>query len=329
MDHYPILEQGASSFPPNAGARKEEIVQLLIASESKREPLRFPAEDGGRSLTEMAKRDLETTLQLLTERALYITGATGAAIALREGKEMICCARAGESAPKLTARVEMSSGLAAESVRHQQILRCPDTSDDPRVNRESCQAKGILSAMVMPLLRQEEVVGVFELLSGQRNAFEERDVVVLERLGEMVQTAMDHAEAAHRAQSEIFLRGNSALGGENEADADSPTEISSALLSDAGISLEPEDAPIQPVERGKIGSCAACGFPISEGRTLCLDCEKSQAPHKQPAGNQESEEPAFLSDLGASETETRGWHKYLIAVLLVAAAVVAVLLYVR
>jgi uncharacterized Zn finger protein (UPF0148 family) len=27
--------------------------------------------------------------------------------------------------------------------------------------------------------------------------------------------------------------------------------------------------------------CSSCGFPVSEGRTLCLDCEKKDADRKQ------------------------------------------------
>ena len=68
-----------------------------------RETLRFPGEDGGKSLSEMAQRDLDATLQLLTERAQYISGASGAAIALRDGENMVCCASSGDSAPHLGA----------------------------------------------------------------------------------------------------------------------------------------------------------------------------------------------------------------------------------
>ena len=45
--------------------------------------------------------DRETTLQLMAERALALTRATGAAIALSEGNdsEMVCVASAGSDAP--------------------------------------------------------------------------------------------------------------------------------------------------------------------------------------------------------------------------------------
>src|SRR5437016_1812080 len=100
-----------------------------------REALPFPGEDGGKSLSEMAQRDLDATLQLLAERAQYITGASGAAIALREDEEVICRASAGPSAPALGAHLQVNSGLSGESVRTRQILRCDNAELDSRVNR--------------------------------------------------------------------------------------------------------------------------------------------------------------------------------------------------
>ena len=150
-----------------------------------------------------AQRDLDATLQLLAERAQYITGASGAAIALRDGESMVCCASSGPSAPELGAHLQIDSGLSAESVRTRQILRCDDAENDPRVNRESCKTFGIASVVVMPLVRGEEVYGVFELLSGRPRAFEDRDFVALNRLAEMIQTAVEHSEGARRAEKEF------------------------------------------------------------------------------------------------------------------------------
>src|SRR5215468_7598160 len=157
------------------------------------ESVRFPAEDGGRSLAEMAERDLSATLQLLAERAQYITGATGAAIALRDHDEMVCRASAGTSAPTVGTMLQVNSGLSGESVRTKQTLRCDDASTDTRVNGESCEALGISSVVVMPLLRGDEVIGVFELFSDQSNVFAARDIAALERMGAMVHAALEHS----------------------------------------------------------------------------------------------------------------------------------------
>jgi len=137
MDYYSILDQSSSQAAPETAwpnrAPAESSSPLPATS---REPLGFPGDDGGKSLIEMAERDLNATLQLLAERAQYITGASGAAIALREGGEMICRASAGPSAPELGAHLQVNSGLSGESVRTRQTLRCDDAETDPRVNRE-------------------------------------------------------------------------------------------------------------------------------------------------------------------------------------------------
>src|SRR5271155_3489702 len=159
---------------------------------------RVPGKDGRRSLAEMAYSDLDAALQLLAERAQYITGANGAAIALRRGQhnDMLCRASVGSNAPELGALLSMEYGLSGESVRTHKPLRCDDTERDPRVNREGCRQLGIASVVVMPIVSEQQVLGVFELFSGQPRAFDPRDLTALQRLGEMVETAVKHAVAA-------------------------------------------------------------------------------------------------------------------------------------
>ncbi len=223
MDQYSILDQGSSNPAPkpvssdHGGASVSHLPPAAVS------PLRFPGEDGGKSLAEMAQRDLNVTLQLLAERAQYITGGTGAAIALREDEELICRARAGAAAPEVGAQLQVSDGLTGESVRTREILRCNDTETDPRVNRESCKALGIASVMVMPLLREQEVTGVFELLSDRAHAFEERDVVALQRLGEMISTAIEHADAVKHG-----IQGISQQVSEQPGISVPPPEVNSA-----------------------------------------------------------------------------------------------------
>src|SRR5439155_12629032 len=141
-------------------------------------PVRFPGEDGGRSLAEMAQSDLDAALQLLADRAQYITGANGAAIALRRnGKnDMQCRASTGANVPELGALLSTEFGISGESVRTRKALRCDDAERDPRVNREGCRQLGIASVVVMPVVNDDEVLGVFELFSGKVNAFGDRDL---------------------------------------------------------------------------------------------------------------------------------------------------------
>ncbi len=61
--------------------------------------------------------DLEPGISIIAEKAQVLTGATGAAIALRRGTEIVCRARTGRTAPDIGVRLQTDSGLSAECVR--------------------------------------------------------------------------------------------------------------------------------------------------------------------------------------------------------------------
>src|SRR6266567_527752 len=198
-----VRAEARDSFPSSAlSSSSQHSSSNLSSSNSPAANLasnvRFPGEDGGRSLAEMAQRDLDAALQLLADRAQYITGASGAAIALRrDGRhDMLCRASSGTNAPELGALLSTEFGLSGESVRTRQLLRCDDAERDARVNREVCRQLGIASVVVMPVANDDEVLGVFELFSGKANAFGERDVSAVHRLSQMVETAVRLAQAA-------------------------------------------------------------------------------------------------------------------------------------
>jgi hypothetical protein len=58
-----------------------------------------------------------------------------------------------------------------------------------------------------------------------------------------------------------------------------PPEIPSPLPESALPVPVPAPASI-PEAMLRVQKCASCGFPISEGRTLCLDCEQKDAGKK-------------------------------------------------
>ncbi|MGA7909425.1 MAG: GAF domain-containing protein [Candidatus Sulfotelmatobacter sp.] len=367
MDHYSILNHGspasaeASTRPSNGkaelpgnggGSAAHASVSARITAANAMHPAKlgsetssgssstakmgFPGEDGGRSLAAMAERDLDAALQLLAERAQYITGASGAAIALRRGvaHDMLCRASAGSNAPELGALLSTEYGLSGESVRTRRALRCDDAERDPRVNRDGCRQLGIASVVIMPIVGDEEVIGVFELFSGKANAFNERDLAALGRLGTMVETAVNHAVASQespevtaRLQIDIQPPADktqpkaraaaasaappSAPAKESDKDADGKKPLFwSAAVRAQSVHLPASEAKplaIPPVLR-QLQKCQACGFPVSPGRTFCVECEGKhwrgeRAP--QPAA-QATPLPAIARDMSYSTKPASG-----------------------
>ena len=324
MDRYSIFAHTPTPGPQPVPTRAEG----QDAAKAPAERLRSQADDGSRSLSEMAQRDLDAALQLLTERAQYITGASGAAIALRHEGEMVCRACAGSSAPELGAHLQVDSGLSGESVRTRQILRCDDAESDTRVNRESCRALGISSVMVMPLIRDNEVMGVFELFSERVNAFEERDIVALQRIAEMIQTAVEHAEAAEHAEKRIAAHEEVPIQVE-VAEKPAP-EPAPEVKEEEGRKVEAKPEIVSPAAgaapaRLAVNTCSKCGFPVSEGRSLCVDCETAQGKEEKSAAVEMGN--TFVPSFGIGKIEGESWlrsHRYVVAILVAIAVAVGV-----
>jgi hypothetical protein len=342
MDHYSILEH-SSALPaaerelpvkPSVRSATASVSAGIAAANAHLPKLaqpapRFPGEDGGRSLAEMAHSDLDAALQLLADRAQYITGSSGAAIALRRGQhnDMLCRASVGSNAPELGALLSMEYGLSGECVRTRQPLRCDDAERDPRVNHQVCRELGIASVVVMPIVSEQQVLGVFELFSGKPHAFEARDLSALERLSEMVETAVKYAAAVPIVPP---VQDSNAV--ETQPSLDSATEVSTAESSVGIVNSDPvpsvenisltelkqrgeqvpekvESEQPQPAAAPKkpffwsaalqtspgagrsdassasiavppmlrnLQKCQACGFPVSQGRTFCVECEEKQ-----------------------------------------------------
>jgi TonB family protein len=142
-----------------------------------------------RSAVNSGDLDLNSSLQRIAEVAQSLTGATGAAIAIRHNGRVVCVARAGEMAPDLGAPVDVDSGISGECLRTGQALCCGDTYEDLRVDVEVCRRLGLRSLAVVPLLAELGVIGVLEAFSNLPQSFPDRHLQLLRDLAELVAAA--------------------------------------------------------------------------------------------------------------------------------------------
>src|SRR6267378_1157828 len=192
----------------NHAARTEQLARRQDEEEKSTEPTPvvetkaatkalgvIPISDGSETLSsaEAVRRevreigdDVDAVLHLITERALSLTRASGAALAFLTDDRMICRARAGEPAPPLGAPVDAKQGLSGECVRSGLLVSCEDTENDPRVDSEICRALGIGSLMAAPIVSDFRVVGLLEIFSPHPRSFAKAHEAVLDRLVEMI-----------------------------------------------------------------------------------------------------------------------------------------------
>jgi len=127
----------------------------------------------------------EETLDLLVDRARSFTDADGAAIALRDQQDMVCCASSGV-APLAGVRFSAAGGLAGEAIAIRKPLRWQDQQKDERVDAGLCRTLNLRASAITPIVSGDAVLGVLQVFSARPQAFPEATLPLLQQLAEFV-----------------------------------------------------------------------------------------------------------------------------------------------
>jgi hypothetical protein len=250
-------------------------------------------------LIQSATLEFFASVQLLVERARFVTGATKVALALKENSQFVYCASSGSAGPE--------TGTPAD-MRNKMLQQCVETGQPTRSSESHSSAADVF-ALAVPIIRAQKVSGFFQLTAGQ--SFRDTDVDAIFRLTEIVNTALEHHEAAEQVDDRLF---QATLATTHVA---SPVPNAEAVIP-AEASPSPE---IQSRGITTVHSCKSCGFPISLSRELCLDCEEKFPNANMVPSNELFALPKQESWIGA--------HGYTIATLVVTALAVAIIYWLR
>ncbi|HKW16717.1 MAG TPA: hypothetical protein VJO35_04335 [Terriglobales bacterium] len=245
-----------------------------------------------------ARLEFHLCLQLLSERARFVTGASWAAIALREEERFVYRAATGLGAPEIGTAAAIGTDFSTAQPRFQQ------------------DRKSLLGA----ILRDDQVVGLIQL-SSDGFEFPDEDWGFVARISELIKTAIDQLEAAEHSRGLILA--------EVQAERNEPEWILNEVLPAAKAPAPlvwhaPEGAqprilqkPYPETTNIAVRLCESCGFPVSPGRKICVDCEEHRVIPAPVLFNSES--PAsWISS-----------HGYSIASLLVPAIAAAIYYWLR
>jgi hypothetical protein len=267
--------------------------------------------------------DIDAVFQLITDRALILTGATGAALAFltptspadeKTDEKMICRAQAGDPAPPLGAPVDAKQGLSGECVRTGLLVSCEDMENDPRVDPEIGRALGIGSLMAAPIVSDFRVRGLLEVFSPHPRAFTNAHATVLSRLVELIPTIAHKKPQPQRegTQLQVLL--------EPESEPVSQP-LSESTPSEEVPEQAPETSSLVPrlLHRALIGLAitaiaVAVGYvvgPIIEKRWVptTIASQSSQMPD-QHAPAKSFEELRKLADAGDAEAQWQMGLRY-------------------
>lgn len=246
-------------------------------------------------LAQTAALEFQATLQLLIERVRFLTAASGVAIALKENGQFLYLASGGDCAPEAGTTADVSKESIRQCLEQRTPVRSKATTEDT------------LFTMAVPIIDDGVVSGFFELLG--HSEFQEQDTQTIIRLGEMVITAIDNRTAAAEAERRFLDR---------LSEFDRPA-IVSLWHAPESASNQPQTTEL-PAPAAEVQKCISCGFPVSKGRRLCVECDQKMGP---------ANPPAEIFSINQKEQSWISVHGYTIASALVTAAALAIILWLR
>jgi len=241
-----------SASPPISYAPGHEALQALLAFSSLHEKIRerrarerLGMQAGTADVWELEQFVLDEVLQLVSERALTLTGADGVAIALVEGNAFVCRASAGSIAPEVGARLDPKSGFSGACLRTGEIVRCDDSENDRRVDVQVCRSLGTRSIVAIPIASSHGIIGLLEAFSAEAYGFNDSDVRSLNLLAELILAALKPEEENRMAEISQRLvagdTGETAPSPFASAGSDVATATESTITEPSGA--VPEIAP--------------------------------------------------------------------------------------
>jgi hypothetical protein len=246
-----------------------------------------PIEAEPTDISDSADVEFRSSLRLLAERAAFLTGASGVSIVLREQGILVPTASAGsQPSPSMTA-----NPLVRECLEKGKVLRLGSQEEGYR--------------LIVPVKGDEGVSGLIKVAAKHEFTDHDQDAVV--RLADLVSVVREHREAARRAASGAWEADESVVPQTWHAPVVAATEN-----AETGSGLSAPAAAVR--------SCGACGFPVSPGRVLCVECEqKTDVPVSAP--------PELFS-----MQKQESWlaeHGYTVASLIVSALAAVIIFWLR
>lgn len=205
--------------------------------------------------------DLRRVMDIITYRMQEVTGATGAAIELAEGDEMVYHAASGSAANSVGVRLKQVSSLSGRCVLTGEILRCDDSETDDRVDREACRRVNARSMLVVPLSHDHRVAGVLKVMSTEPNTFGDDDVRTLQLMSGLTGSALGRARE-YEAKQQLLQERTQALDALRESEERFRLSFENAAIGKALIGLQGQWLQTNSA------LCQICGYSKTELRGL-------------------------------------------------------------
>ena len=221
----------------------------------------------------------EDAMALVAERLVQIAGASGAAIAILDGKRLHYRAAAGLLTLPVGTTVPLEKALCLACIRTGQVLRCADVNPEFLLDTEECRRRGIQSLIAVPIFHDDSVAGALELYYPSTQAFTEQDVHSCQLMAGLVTEALTRDEEVTRKTSlaterDVMQEALEKLKPKLAALLNEPAAKNSAARTGA------------PVASASSFACLKCGHQLVGGEHFCGNCGTPRSSDYEASGLQ-------------------------------------------
>ncbi len=145
--------------------------------------------------------DVDGTMQLIVDRAQTVANATGVAIALFKGHQLVYRAGSGSAADYVGRHVMATLSVPADTTGGREILRVEDVETDTRIQAEICRQFGAKSLLILLIYHEQSVAGVLEVFFSEAHAFQDCEVRAYRLMAGLIGEAMSQSTHLEREKT--------------------------------------------------------------------------------------------------------------------------------
>jgi hypothetical protein len=145
--------------------------------------------------------DLDAAIHVIAGHTRDVADASGVAIALLQGHQLVYRAANGTAAPYVGRHMAATLSVAADNQGGREILRVENAHNDPRIEAAICRQFGAESLLIMPIYRDQVVTGVLEVMFREAHAFQDGEVRAYRMMTGLVGEALTRAARAEEKKA--------------------------------------------------------------------------------------------------------------------------------
>jgi hypothetical protein len=146
--------------------------------------------------------DASGAMHLIADRTRNVANATGVAIGLLTGDQLVYRAGSGSAAAYIGKCVLATLTVSADTKASGELLRVENAQTDPRIEALVCRQFGAQSLLILLIYRDRAVAGLLQILFSEPHVFQDREVRTYRLMAGLIGEAMSMSHAAQLERGE-------------------------------------------------------------------------------------------------------------------------------